>query len=260
MSTSRDSTAHERHPLARPTFLASAIALFALVVAVAWIVLGGGVRGGDAATASRAGSPSMSGAASTASEAGMSAGSQSASSASTCGTFPAGADKDSDAAPTGRVSMIGGVATVVSDAAGPAVLDGIPRCYAPSSQGAVVAAANALSWFAQGPSVARVVRTLGVDDANARRAIAAMPEGQGGTEPQGVRIHGFSTERWSTDLILVVLVIDSPSTGGKWLTWPMKMQYTGGDWKFVWPEGDNWGASGVQPGSLPSGFVEWRLR
>lgn len=229
--SSRDDQIWDRHPLARPAFVLSALALVALVVAVVWVV----VTGSDSTDAGTASTASMSGAAGSAAQTAMSAGP-----AGEC----SGGQGDTahlTVAPQGRVELIREVKTFVSETAGPHVRSGVPACYAASEEGAVVAAANALSWFASGPNVAEVASRLAVDDVNARAALSASPASQAGTAPAGIHVHGFWTERWSDEVVFVVLVIDAPDASEAWLTWPMKMQWVDSTWRFTWPEGNNWG-------------------
>lgn len=257
MMTRDDPVMPERHPFARPAFLLSAIALVALVVGVVWVVVAGpGPADTGASNAGMSDNASNADNAGNAGNASNAGGSGESGGAGVCAPTGGLDDGRLTAAPLGRVETIDTVPTFVSPA-GPRVREGVPGCYAPSEEGAVVAAANALNWIARGPSVAEVIRTRAVDDANAREALALTPDSQAGTEPEGIRVHGFWSEQWSEEVVLVVLVVDSASSAGAWLTWPMKMEYTDGDWKFTWPEGNNWGASRLDSAGLPAGFIEW---
>lgn len=250
-----DSVMSERHPFARPAFLVSAIALVALAAGVVWVVATGpgvsDIRTSNASMNSNTSNAGNAGHAGGEGDAGESGG------AGVCAPTGGVQEGRLTTAPPGRVETIDTVPTFVSPSAGPRVREGVPGCYAPSEEGAVVAAANALNWIARGPSVAEVIRTRAVNDANARQALALIPDSQAGTEPEGIRVHGFWAERWSDEVFLVVLVVDSPSSAGTRLTWPMRMEYADGDWKFTWPEGSNWGASRLDSAGLPAGFIEW---
>lgn len=150
-----------------------------------------------------------------------------------------------------------GVPTFISEKAGPQYYNHIPHCYSLSTEGAVFAAVNDATWLAQGPNIPEVTQNRAVQDENTA-LVASTPGPTKGTAVNGVVVHGFYVEDWGPTTKFVVLLVEFKDVPQGWLTWPMKMQFSEGDWRFNYPPADgDWGMGGSPAGKIPDGFLEW---
>lgn len=153
---------------------------------------------------------------------------------------------------------VGDALTVPSiEGTGPGITDGISHCFAHTPSGAVLAAANFMTWFSSMQQLDGVVDELmapSIDRENLAEQIAASWGGQTGSPST---IHGFTYESRGGDDALVTLAVSRPGFPDDLVAWPLRLTWADGDWKIVTPSNGAWGET-VLPGLLSSGFIEWR--
>lgn len=156
-------------------------------------------------------------------------------------------------------ALNGSVVVASVDGHGPSrSAGGLPVCYAHTSTGALLAAANWVILSAGSDSPRAVNAALALNtETRARREAASDPQ-EGRRYPHGqVEVVAFQVEARDSDNVFVTLAVEAPflpGAEGKTLVWPMRMVWDGGDWKYDMPERD--GVSELT-GDARSMMVEW---
>lgn len=152
--------------------------------------------------------------------------------------------------------------TVASTAhAGPSrTTDGLPTCYAHSTEGAVLAGANFLRLQSQYADQMKLYATL-VAPSDVRTAALEDMRAAGGSmrgwSSDVVVIKGVYTEVWSDDIVFMSYAVSIPSQGPQTKSIQFKMTWSEGDWKVELPE-NGFGVSVIDsPTSV--GMLDWRV-
>lgn len=152
--------------------------------------------------------------------------------------------------------------TVASTAhAGPSrTTDGLPTCYAHSTEGAVLAGANFLRLQSQYADQMKLYTTL-VAPSDARTAALEDMRAAGGSmrgwSSDVVVIKGVYTEVWSDDIVFMSYAVSIPSQGPQIKSIQFKMTWSEGDWRVELPA-NGFGVSVIDsPASV--GMIEWRV-
>lgn len=155
-----------------------------------------------------------------------------------------------DDAPVGVVPwnpIVVGEALVVphDPQVGPAITEGISRCFAHSPTGALYAAANWLAWFSSQNDIVTVVDTLMVpSEATDRLRVSIQTacgrDGNACGGPQ-LRLRGFRTEWRSHNEVLVSLAA-TPVGADDATAFDVAMIWDGNDWKVRVPDNNTFGS------------------
>lgn len=79
----------------------------------------------------------------------------------------------------------------------------------------------------------------------------------GGQTGSPSTIQGFIYEARGGDDALVTLALSRAGFPDEVVAWPLRLTWSGGDWKVITPPNGAWGES-VVSALLGSGFIEWR--
>lgn len=178
-------------------------------------------------------------------------------SASVCGLDSADNTIPTNTIPSLPITVGDGLQVPSLDGFGPGETDGIAQCFAHTPTGAVLAAANFITWFSSMqnlPQVAEVLTAAGTDQDRLVADITAQWQGQTGS---AFLIHGFTYEDRGPDNALVVLAVSSVAFPDELVAWPLPMTWENGDWKVVPPASSSWGERAIQSLQI-EGFTEWR--
>ncbi len=245
------------NPLASPRFIVAAIAMAALVVGLAWVIVdhrAGDAPAAEAASPSASTSAPASGASPTGTETAESAPAGGAESA--CGLAAADASVPSAAIPSVPVEVGERLSVPSLEGAGPGVTSGISHCFAHTPTGAVLAAANFLTWFSSQQQLPDVVASLMADSPDRANLAAQVQAGWSGQTTSPLEVRGFRFEDRGPDNALVVLAVSSTVYPDQLAAWPVPLTWKDGDWLVVAPASDSWGERAI--GSLEvEGFIEW---
>ena len=152
--------------------------------------------------------------------------------------------------------------TVASTAhAGPSrTTDGLPTCYAHSTEGAVLAGANFLRLQSQYADQMKLYTVL-VAPSDIRTAALEDMRAAGGSmrgwSSDVVVIKGVYTEVWSDDIVFMSYAVSIPSQGPQIKSIQFKMTWSDGDWKVELPE-NGFGVS-IIGSPQEKGMIEWRV-
>ena len=241
--------------LVRPGFIVSALLVVALIVGLAFLlftrentdkpsgdkpvevssttqVSGGAAQSGSAEEATRAESDSV------------------------CGLVARDRVVPTSALPS--VPVDGGARIQVPsiDGYGPGVTEGVSHCFAHNPSGAILAAANFLTWFSSKEQLDEVVPTLMAAGSNRDRLESQIKAEWQGETGSPLTIRGFKYEDRGPDNAMEVLAVSHVAFPDKIAGFPVVLVWQDGDWKVEAPSTDSWGERAID--SLPlEGFVEW---
>lgn len=152
--------------------------------------------------------------------------------------------------------------TVASAAhAGPSrATDGLPTCYAHSTEGAVLAGANFLRLQSQYADQMKLYTVL-VAPSDIRTAALEDMRAAGGSmrgwSSDVVVVKGVYAEVWSDDIVFMSYAVSIPSQGPQTRSIQFKMTWSDGDWKVELPE-NGFGVSTIDS-PQEKGMIEWRV-
>ena len=142
------------------------------------------------------------------------------------------------------------------DGYGPGVTEGVSHCFAHNPSGAILAAANFLTWMSSMEQLDEVVPALMAKGPNRDRLEADIKSGWQGETESAFIIRGFKYEDRGPDNAMVVLAVSHVDIPDKIAGWPLVLTWQDGDWKVEAPSVDSWGERMID--SLPlEGFIEW---
>lgn len=139
---------------------------------------------------------------------------------------------------------------------GPGVTEGVSHCFAHNPSGAILAAANFLTWFSSKEQLDEVVPALMAKGPNRDRLESQIKAEWQGETGSALTIRGFKYEDRGPDNAMVVLAVSHVAFPDKIAGFPVVLVWQDGDWKVEAPSTDSWGERVID--SLPlEGFVEW---
>lgn len=132
----------------------------------------------------------------------------------------------------------------------------VPTCYAHSSEGAILAAANLQILLGAGKKLVEVIKTL-TDENDAQQTVLKDAQQDGDSEATSVKIVGYSIEVIDESNVTVNLAFTTPDGFGGLYKNTFKMTWKG-DWKAVIPAD---GESEIEEISsiTDAGMVSWIL-
>lgn len=174
---------------------------------------------------------------------------------SVCGLSDFAASGTLKEAPTTKWVLVGTVAAPTErSTVGPGVIgnDGFRSCYAHTPTGALFATANLLALDSDQSLIKQVAEKLIVPGPG-RDALIAQASTQ---QPTAVRyqVAGFKIDSYDRSSATVDLAINSST--GKLVSFPIELQWSGGDWK---AKATATGGFPLQPAGLQSlgGYIPW---
>ncbi|WP_104111884.1 hypothetical protein [Arthrobacter sp. N199823] len=233
-------TNEAQNPLTKPKFIISAVVV-ALLVALG-LIFALTPRGSGTATPTTApnNSPTATNSQSDAS-----------SSASVCG-LPAGNQSKPATPPTDTTwELVGKVAAPTSPkqyGPGTTVADGLRSCFAHSPTGALYAAANVTTLSAIGKT-RLVLENLAVPSPE-RDALLGQPEPAPSTDT--AQLAGFAIRSYSSDQAVIDLAFRGAN--GAFVSIPVPLKWSGGDWKIIVPATGSTGAGQIAD---LTGYIPW---
>ncbi|MDK7142804.1 hypothetical protein QP405_02855 [Gleimia europaea] len=241
--------------LVRPAFIVSALLVVALILGLAFLLFtreDTGNAGGDKPVEASSTTPASQGAANAAptEDAGQ------AESDSVCGLVALDQVVPTQALPSVPVDVGTRIQVPSIDGYGPGVTEGISHCFAHNPSGAILAAANFMTWFSSSEQLDEVVTALMAKGPNRDRLETDVKSGWQGETGSAFTIHGFKYEDRGPDNAMVVLAVSHVAFPDKIAGWPLVLTWQDGDWKVEAPSTDSWGERMID--SMPlEGFVEW---
>lgn len=132
----------------------------------------------------------------------------------------------------------------------------VPTCYAHSSEGAILAAANLQILLGSGKKLVEVIKTL-TDENDAQQTVLKDAQQDGDSEATSVKIVGYSIEVIDESNVTVNVAFTSSESSGRLYKNTFKMTWKG-DWKVVIPAD---GESEIEEISsiTDAGMVSWIL-
>lgn len=241
--------------LVRPGFIISALLVVALILGLAVLLFtredtgnAGGDKpveastttqtNGDAATAAPTGNAGQ------------------AESDSVCGLVARDQVIPTQALPSVPVEVGTRIRVPSIDGYGPGVREGVSHCFAHNPSGAILAAANFMTWMSSKEQLDEVVPALMAKGPNRDRLESQIKAEWQGETGSAFTIHGFKYEDRGPDNAMVVLAVSHVAFPDKIAGFPVVLVWQDGDWKVEAPSTDSWGERVID--SLPlEGFVEW---
>ncbi|MDU5232194.1 hypothetical protein [Actinomyces sp.] len=239
--------------LVRPGFIVSALLVVALVVALVFLLI---TR--DAAPSPQAGQDTTQTSTSSSERLAPTTGSSDAKgeSDSVCGLVASDQVIPTQALPSVPVSVGTRIQVPSIDGYGPGVREGVSHCFAHNPSGAILAAANFLTWMSSKEQLDEVVPALVAEGPNKERMEAAVKDEWQGETGSAFIIRGFKYEDRGPDDAMVVLAVSHVAFPDKIVGWPLVLTWQDGDWKVEAPSTDSWGERLID--SMPlEGFIEW---
>lgn len=241
--------------LVRPGFIVSALLVVALIVGLAFLLFTreDTDKAGDGKPVEVSSTTQANG---DATQAAPTGGAGQAESDSVCGLVALDQVVPTQALPSVPVEVGTRIQVPSIDGYGPGVTEGISHCFAHNPSGAILAAANFMTWFSSSEQLDEVVPALMAKGPNRDRLEADIKEGWQGETGSAFTIHGFKYEDRGPDNAMVVLAVSHVAFPDKIAGWPLVLTWQDGDWKVETPSTDSWGERMID--SLPlEGFVEW---
>lgn len=233
-------TNKDQNPLTKPKFIISAVVV-AILVALA-IILPLLPKGEGAA------SPAPTMAATSTATATV----ESGSAASICG-LPTGPQSKLATAPTDtKWELVGKVAAPTSPrefGPGKVAANGLRSCFSHSPTGALYAAVNLTAMSGSGKA-GLVYKYLSVPGPQRDKMLNQSPDASDGSVT--AQLAGFMVRSYDSDQAVVDLAFKADN--GTYVSIPVPLQWSGGDWKFIIPAT---GDTGSQQISDLSGYIEW---
>ncbi|MCQ9165498.1 hypothetical protein [Arthrobacter sp. STN4] len=230
----------DQNPLTKPKFIISAVVV-AILVALA-IILPLLPKGEGAA------SPAPTMAATSTATATV----ESGSAASICG-LPTGPQSKLATAPTDtKWELVGKVAAPTSPrefGPGKVAANGLRSCFSHSPTGALYAAVNLTALSGSGKA-GLVYKYLSVPGPQRDKMLNESPAASDGSVT--AQLAGFMVRSYDSDQTVVDLAFKADN--GTYVSIPVPLQWSGGDWKFIIPAT---GDTGSQQISDLSGYIEW---
>ncbi|MDO5049369.1 MAG: hypothetical protein Q4D87_05750 [Actinomycetaceae bacterium] len=237
---------------ARPAFIASALVVVALLVGLGYLVATKEPADTGASPEAPAPTTASGDQAQGATEPVAAAGD----SDSVCGLTALDNVIPTQALPSTPLEVGQGLHVPSIEGYGPGVTDGISHCYSHNPAGAILAAANFLTWFSSQQQIDETVVALMAEGPNRDRLEAQIKEQWQGQTGSPFKIHGYIYEDRGPDHAMVVLAVSAVSYPDKLVAWPLVLEWQNGDWKVEAPSIDSWGERVID--SLPlEGFIEW---
>lgn len=116
---------------------------------------------------------------------------------------------------------------------GAKVLDGIPHCFAPSGEGAVLAAATYASLVLSGEKHVEVNEAFLYPNEFSKIALEQVRSRPVTPQPP-IELKGWLVQPTDEpDRFVVYIAFSRPDAPNKLISWGMEMKYHNGDWKFV---------------------------
>lgn len=177
-------------------------------------------------------------------------------SASVCGLAPGDQSVPFDGFDTTKV-VVGQRLTVPGvDGVGPGITDGISRCFAHSPRGAILAAANFITWTSSQQQLPEMLETLILQDSRSGFLLQQARDEWDGSSGSPFLIHGYSYDYQGENDALVVLAVSMFDHPGQYIGFPVALTWAEGDWKVVVPATYAWGEYPIT--SLEhEGYVRW---
>lgn len=241
--------------LVRPGFIISALLVVALILGLAFLLFtredttkasdGKPVEASSATLASQGAAPTSS-----------DGGAAGAESDSVCGLVARDQVIPTGALPSVPVEVGTRIQVPSIDGYGPGITEGVSHCFAHNSSGAILAAANFLTWFSSKEQLDEVVPALMAKGPNRDRLESQIKAEWQGETGSALTIRGFKYEDRGPDNAMVVLAVSHVAFPDKIAGFPVVLVWQDGDWKVEAPSTDSWGERVID--SLPlEGFVEW---
>ncbi|MDI9588781.1 MAG: hypothetical protein QM234_07490 [Acidobacteriota bacterium] len=241
--------------LVRPGFIISALLIVALILGLAFLLFtredttkasdGKPVEASSATLASQDAAPTSSDGEAVRSE-----------SDSVCGLVARDQVIPTGALPSVPVEVGTRIQVPSIDGYGPGVREGVSHCFAHNPSGAILAAANFLTWFSSKEQLDEVVPALMAKGPNRDRLESQIKAEWQGETGSALTIRGFKYEDRGPDNAMVVLAVSHVAFPDKIAGFPVVLVWQDGDWKVEAPSTDSWGERVID--SLPlEGFVEW---
>lgn len=133
----------------------------------------------------------------------------------------------------------------------------VPTCYAHSSEGAILAAANLQILLGAGKKQVEVIKTLTYEN-DAQQTVLKDAQQDGDSEATSVKIVGYSIEVIDENNVTVNLAFTTPGGFGGLYKNTFKMTWSKGDWKAVIPA-DNESEMEEISSITDAGMVSWIL-
>lgn len=176
--------------------------------------------------------------------------------ASVCGLAPGDQDVPFDGfdtvpVPVGQRMTVPGV-----DGVGPGITDGISRCFAHSPTGAILAAANFITWTSSQQQLPTMLETLILQDSRSDFMLRQARDEWDGSSGSPFLIHGYSYDYQGENDALVVLAVSMFDHPGKYIGFPVPLTWADGDWKVVVPATYDWGEYPITS-MEHEGYVRW---
>lgn len=177
-------------------------------------------------------------------------------STSVCGLIPGNQDVPFDGfetvpVPIGQQLTVPGVEGI-----GPGITEGISRCFAHSPTGAILAAANFITWTSSQQQLDESSRTLILEDSRSKVMIDQAIADWDGSSGSPFLIHGYSYDYQGENDALIVLAVSMFDYPGKYLGFPVPVTWAEGDWKVVVPATYSWGQYPITS-MEHEGFIRW---
>ena len=240
------------NPLTRPSFLISAVMVFALLVGLGFLVV---TRDKPEPVADSEPSTVVESETAVNDKAGEDTPVKGESD-SVCGLIALDDVIPENALPSTPIEVGEHLSVPSIDGYGPGVTEGISHCFAHNPSGAVLAAANFMTWFSSKEQLDEVSELLFAEGPNKDRLVQQIKDEWQGETGSPFNIHGYIYEDRGPDNAMVVLAVSLKSFPDNKLAWPVVLTWQDGDWKVEAPSVDNWGERPID--SLPlEGFVEW---
>lgn len=241
--------------LVRPGFIISALLVVALILGLAFLLFtredttkasdGKPVEASSATLASQGAAPTSS-----------DGGAAGAESDSVCGLVARDQVIPTQALPSVPVEVGTRIQVPSIDGYGPGMTEGVSHCFAHNPSGAILAAANFLTWFSSKEQLDEVVPALMAKGPNRDRLESQIKAEWQGETGSALTIRGFKYEDRGPDNAMVVLAVSHVAFPDKIAGFPVVLVWQDGDWKVEAPSTDSWGERVID--SLPlEGFVEW---
>lgn len=160
-------------------------------------------------------------------------------------------------APDAEWRLIGSIAAPHVEKVGPGKIDddGFGYCYAHTPEGAVVAAANVFPQSSISKFQAKTYDKQLVPGPGRDVAMKAVEDGtaEGIPSDERLQIAGFRLSRYTGDEAEVEVVTASE---GRYFTGPIRLQWSGGDWKMIVNDDGSLSGESTEIPDL-SGYIAW---
>jgi hypothetical protein len=153
-------------------------------------------------------------------------------------------------------SLVGTVAAPHIQGVGPMAVsaNGVPRCFAETPAGAVLAAANYIAFGSGKPDLGAELAASAIVPGLGQNAAIEAAGAASGSPPGTIQIAGYRLDRYDPDLTDITLVVRADD--GSYASGNLALKWSQGDWKLVVDPGTGQLAELESLSSL-GGFTPW---